>query len=101
MSLGISQFERDPSMRILLGALAVLGLVLPTFAGDPVKKEPVRELAVKIAAKGQPKGGGPKDPTVIKSAEDLAKAFADEDTRMAVAKEVDFAKEQVVFFSWG
>ncbi len=39
-------------------------------------------------------------PTKITSAEDLAKTFPEKATQEAIAKQVDFMKQELVFFQW-
>jgi hypothetical protein len=57
----------------------------------------VRALDVKVEA---PAKGRVVQPAAIRSADELAKAIADDAAVAAVKKAVDFAKEQVVYFAW-
>jgi hypothetical protein len=44
--------------------------------------------------------GKVSEPKIISSNDELAKAIADEETQAAVKKQVDFAKEKLLYFSW-
>jgi hypothetical protein len=86
-------------MRGVFCAAAVL-LAVPAFADD---KPAVRALDLKGVTVVQPKDfGGPPKPVEIKTAEELAKsaAFADDASRDAVKKQMDFSKEKLVVFAW-
>ncbi|MSR52634.1 MAG: hypothetical protein EXS09_05020 [Gemmataceae bacterium] len=85
-------------MRILL-CMLVFGLV-SNAAPDPkkdAKPATVRVLDVKLD--GEAKGKA-TEPTVITSAEELAKAIKDAAAIEAIQKAVDFKKEQVLLFQW-
>jgi hypothetical protein len=84
-------------MRILLLMAAVCLLVTPAWTADE-KKDAVRELTLK-GVKGSEKGTIDK-PTVIASADDLAKAMLGDDATATIKKEVNFDKEQVLLFAW-
>jgi hypothetical protein len=86
-------------MRNVLCAAALLAAV-PALAGD---KSAVRALDVKNVKLAPPKIGEIRDRvTVIGTADELAKspAFADDASREAVKKQVDFSKEKVVVVTW-
>jgi len=86
-------------MRILLCTLAFV-ISIGNAAPDPkkdAKPATVRVLDVKL--EGEAKGKA-TEPTVITSAEELAKAIQDAAAVEAIQKEVDFKKEQVLFFQW-
>jgi RNA polymerase sigma factor (sigma-70 family) len=59
----------------------------------------VREIDLKGLQADQPKGAVLK-PTKILNAKQLAKAFPDKSWREKIQKQVDFAKEQLLFFAW-
>ena len=79
---------------------AALALFLVASAAGAGDKPSVRALDLK-AVKLTHAGNAP-EAAVAGSAEELAKvkALADETSRGAVAKQVDFAKEKVVVFAW-
>jgi hypothetical protein len=81
--------------------LAVLFLVVPALADN--EKPAVRELPTKDVKVVAVERGKATEPAEIKSADELAKSplFADDASRDAVKKQVDFAKEKLVVFSWG
>jgi hypothetical protein len=86
-------------MRSVLCAAAVL-VAIPALADD---KPPVRGLDVKNVKLTVPGLDKPTERlTVIKTADELAKspAFADDASREAVQKQVDFSKEKVVVVAW-
>ncbi len=60
---------------------------------------PARDIAITAPEQGFPRTR-PQQPTVIRNKEELAKAFADQTTQEAILKEVDFTKEQLLFFAW-
>jgi RNA polymerase sigma factor (sigma-70 family) len=68
--------------------------------------EPVRELVVPVREidltgfKGEQPKGSVYKPTEIANAKDLEQAIPNEDWRAKIAKQVDFAKEKLVFFAW-
>jgi len=90
-------------VRIGILALAVAGLVaLSAAAEDAGKKDKstvVREIELNGHWGSLPKGH-PSKPINITSADELTKAISDEEVRDKIAKQVDFAKEQLVIFSW-
>src|SRR5262249_9569791 len=59
----------------------------------------VKEVTVKDPPKDFFKGNV-KNPTVFDSADELAKAFKNEDTLAAIKKEVDFKKQKLLVFGW-
>lgn len=77
--------------------IAVTLFAAPVLADDKpaVKEIPTKEL--KIPAM---RGGKATEPTVIKSADDLAKSPALKDSADAIKKEVDFDTQKLVFFAW-
>ncbi|HKB06384.1 MAG TPA: hypothetical protein VKD90_29585 [Gemmataceae bacterium] len=77
-------------------SVSVLALTAATLAGEP-KEGTVRALDVKVE---RPAKGRVTQPVAIRSADEMAKAIADEAAVAAVKKAVDFEKEQVVYFSW-
>lgn len=86
-------------MRSVLCAAAVL-LAIPAVADD---KPPVRELDAKNVKFAPADRGELADQlTEIKTADELAKsaAFANDASRDAIKKQVDFSKEKVVVFAW-
>src|SRR5262245_26122534 len=99
-------------VRIGILALAVAGLVALSAAACDVgaKGKPavigmikivVREIDLKGVRGDLTKGeGDPAKPTKVTSAEELTKAIPDEEVRDKIAKQVDFAKDQLVVFSW-
>jgi hypothetical protein len=86
-------------MRSVLCVLAVL-FVIPVFADDKPPVRGLNETNVKLTHPGfedQTEGL-----TEIRTAEELAKTkvFADDASREAIRKQVDFSKEKVVVFTW-
>ncbi len=77
--------------------LTVMLLSFALVHADKGGTEAAREIAVK--AGGFPKGQMDK-PTVIASAEELAKVTALEASVESIKKEVDFRKEKLVYFAW-
>lgn len=63
------------------------------------KDTPVAKLIDLGDLKPNGKGRAAK-PTGIANAEELAKAFPDAKVRDGIAKQVDFARQQLVYFSW-
>jgi hypothetical protein len=90
-------------MRTAIVTLAACGLIaLSAAANDSSKKDkdPVaREIDLKGFKAERPKAAFP-NPTKITTAEELAKAIADKEWQERILKQVDFAKEQLVFFAW-
>ncbi|MCI0459329.1 MAG: hypothetical protein L0Z62_20460 [Gemmataceae bacterium] len=89
-------------MRTLMIVLGLCGLAwssAPASEQDKQDKDAVvREIKVP-GFKGLPKGN-PKKPTVITNAEELAKTFLETDRQEAIQKQVDFAKDKLLFFAW-
>ena len=81
--------------------LALLALVSAVSAQD-TDKPAVRELDLKGVKLVLPERLTKPKPAEIRSAEELAKAkeFADDASRDAAKKQVDFAKEKLVVFAW-
>ena len=86
-------------MRSVLCAVAML-LVVPAFAADDVPA--VRPLDTKGVKFDFEKGGHQPKPVEIKTAEELAKSalLADDASRDAIKKQVNFEKEKVIVFVW-
>jgi hypothetical protein len=92
-------------MRTQLLALAIGGLTLSAaaFAEDKAKEEKKDAIVRELDAKGVPRvleRGTVDKPTIITSAEELAKAISVEEVQARIKKEVDFAKEKMLFFAW-
>jgi hypothetical protein len=91
-------------MRAVLVMVTAVGLAAASvFADEPAKKdkEPqVREIDAKGLGR-KDRGVDATKPTVITSAEELAKVFPDEEVQKRLKKEVDFSKEKMLFFDWG
>jgi hypothetical protein len=88
-------------MKTRLLALAVCGLMLPLTASAEEKKDAaVKEIDIKGLKLPGARDGNVNKPTAITSAEELAKAVPDEDSQAKIKKEVDFAKQQLLLFSW-
>jgi len=85
--------------------LAVAALALPVAsAEEPNKKDKdavVREIDLNGFTRARTKGVASK-PTKITNAEELAKAFPDSDEEWLdrIAKQVDFEKDELLFFAW-
>jgi hypothetical protein len=73
-----------------------VGAFVPADDKPAVKEIPTKDLKITF-----PKGGKATEPTEINSAEDLAKAPALGGAADEIKKQVDFAKEKLVFFAWG
>jgi hypothetical protein len=88
-------------MRVQLAVLTacVLALAALPASGGEKDKLPVREVDLKGIDLGDAKGD-PHKPAVITSAEDLAKAIPSEEAQAKIKKDVDFAKEKVLYFAW-
>jgi hypothetical protein len=91
-------------MRTEMLALAACGLVLlsAASAGETNKggKDGVaREIDLKGYSRDKTTGVASK-PTKIANAEELAKAIPDKEWRDRIAKQVDFDKEELLFFAW-
>lgn len=81
---------------------AVCALVLLAGAASAEDKPAVRELAIKgVTGKYDNVGGAPK-PVEVTSADELAqvKQLADDASRDALKKQLDFAKEKLVLCVW-
>jgi hypothetical protein len=87
-------------MRFL--AAASLFAFLANLSAAPKDKKPEKAEAVQIidVAVPGPAKGKATEPTVIASAEELAKIFADDDAVAAIKKAVDFKTEKVLYFAW-
>src|SRR5262245_28906746 len=91
-------------MRTEMLALAAFGLVLLSAAyADETNKGGkdgvVREIDLKGYSRDKTTGVASK-PTKIANAEELAKAIPDKEWRDRIAKQVDFDKEELLFFAW-
>jgi hypothetical protein len=92
-----------PARRIFIVAfLAAAVLSLPAVAVEDPKAAgdgSVREVSLEGYKAAFPKTRVDA-PTIIASAEELGKAFADKDVLDRLTKEVDFTKEKLLFFAW-
>jgi hypothetical protein len=77
-------------------AVLVVGALAAADDKPAVKEIPTKDLKITF-----PKGGKASEPSEIKSAEDLAKSAALKDAADEIKKQVDFAKQKLVFFAWG
>jgi hypothetical protein len=86
-------------MRFVMTTLLGFGVAIAVAAPDTKKPEkPVaREIAVAIPG---PAKGAATEPVEITTAEELAKAIADDDAVAAIKKAVDFKVERVLYFQW-
>jgi len=91
-------------MKTMLTSLALCGLLTPLTARAEDKKDEKPAIVKEIDLKGlklpPARGGNATKPTTITSAEELAKAIPDEEAQAKIKKDVDFAKQKVVFFAW-
>jgi len=89
-------------MRTVLVLVTAVGLAAASvLADEPAKKEArVREIYAKELGR-KDRGNDATKPTVINSAEELAKVFPEEEVQKALKTEVDFSKEKMLFFNWG
>jgi hypothetical protein len=85
--------------RCLALALTLLAIAGLTLRADDKKDSDVKEVDLKGLKRDIPALGFDK-PTVITSEDQLKKAFPEEDTQARLKKEIDFAKQQVLFFAW-
>jgi hypothetical protein len=97
--------KRTDAMKTSLLALAFCGLTLPAvaLADDKAKEEKKDTPVQELDATGVPRvldRGDVNKPTVITSAEELAKAIAGEQVQARLKKAVDFTKQQILFFAW-
>ena len=84
-------------MRSLLCVLAISACI-SNAAPDPKKDaKPATVRVLDVTIDGDAKGKA-TEPTVITSAEELAKAIKDAAAVEAIQKAVDFKKEQLLFF---
>src|ERR1051326_4451528 len=89
-------FSMIRTLALSLGLALVLG---PVLRADEKKDIDVKELDLKGLKRDFPKTTYDK-PTGITSEDDLKKAFPEEDMQTAIKKDVDFSKQQIVFFAW-
>jgi hypothetical protein len=92
-------------MNTQLLALAICGLTLSAagFAEDKAKQEKQDAIVKELDATGVPRvleRGEVNKPTPITSAEELTKAIPGQEVQTRLKKEVDFTKQQVLFFAW-
>ena len=80
-------------MRTFVVSALCLAFPLALMAGDAGKAREIDVKGMKITAKKGPI----KSPTIITNAEELDKAIPGSE---GVKKQVDFAKEKLVLFSW-
>jgi hypothetical protein len=87
-------------------SLTVAAMHVSATAGEP--QEQNREAAASIAAreidlkgyKAEWKSGSVLKPAEIANAEELATAIPDKEWRAKITRQVDFAKEKLLFFVW-
>lgn len=84
-------------MKRNLIALCLFGLSVALHAQEGAGG--VREIDVKGLKRGFPKGKA-EQPLAITTQAELAKAFPEEDWQTKIKKDVDFAKEKLLFFTW-
>jgi hypothetical protein len=85
--------------RIIASSLAVVFVLGFTLLADDKKEATVKEIELKGLKRDNPNTKY-DNPTVIKTEDDLKKAFPEEETQTAVKKEIDFGKNQILFFAW-
>src|SRR5262245_45061570 len=94
--------DRSTLMRFAMNLL-VAGFVLAPLAraDDPSKKPDavVREIDLKGYPAAPPRGDVHK-PVIITTAEELARAFVKPEWQDRVKKQVDFARDKLLFFAW-
>jgi hypothetical protein len=88
-------------MRFTNTLLTVVVLSVFALAEDAKKdsKIDVKEIDLSGIKFDRPKGRADK-PTAITSADELAKTVTIEEARKRIAKDVDFATQQVIWFAW-
>lgn len=79
---------------------AILTLSLFAATALAAEKPAVREIPTKELKVTFPEMGKAGEPTVIETAEDLAKSPVLKDSAEALAKLVDFKTEKLVLFAW-
>jgi hypothetical protein len=87
------------TMMIVLGSCVLAWSSAPASEQDKQDKDAVARVIKVPGVKGFPKGNA-KKPTVITSADELAKSFPEQDRREAIQKQVDFTKEKLLYFAW-
>lgn len=90
-------------MRISLPTLFLLACCLPTIAAkdeDPSKAKPQLVQELKVKARLPFAGGRVNNPKTITSEKELAKALPKE-VAATLAKQVDFSKQEIIYFAWG
>jgi hypothetical protein len=92
-------------MRTRLIALLICGLTISAgvFADEKATDEKKEDVVKVLDAKGVPRvleRGDVNKPVAITNAEELTKAIAGEEVQVRLKKEVDFTKQQVLFFAW-
>ncbi len=83
----------------LSSIMLILCFSLAASAEDKVADAPARVIIVTVKGSFLTKGR-PQQPIVIKTKEELTTALGDKNAIETVLKEVDFAKEQLILFSW-
>jgi hypothetical protein len=92
-------------MRTRLIALVICGLTISAgvFADEKATDEKKDAVVKVLDAKGVPRvleRGDVNKPAAITTAEELTKAIPGEEVQARLKKEVDFTKQQVLFFAW-
>ena len=90
--------------RLIAITLCGLTSAPAAIADDKPAEEKKAALVTEINLKGLKVGragrGDPTKPTMITTAEALAKAFPDADAQAAIKKDVDFSKQELALFAW-
>ncbi len=86
-------------MKQCLIVAAALSFVQPAsvFAADEIKEIDLKAAGFRPTGRPMTR---PNMPTEIKTAEDLAKTFAQEEVVAAIKKEVNFDKQKLLYFTW-
>jgi hypothetical protein len=109
-ALGISNLPRGILMRVSILSLAILTFMLPSCADEPKKVEVKQEKNTPVAVRSindvedveivYDAAKGDALPTLITSAEELAKGIPDQASRERIAGRIDFSKEDLLLFAW-
>lgn len=86
-------------MRPLFCTLAICVGICNSAPAPQKDTKPAKVRVLDVKIEGEAKGKA-TEPTVITSAEELAKTIKDEAAVAAVQNVVDFKKEQVLLFQW-
>ncbi len=86
-------------LRSLALSSATLFVLVFGIRADDKKEVDVKELDLTALKREPPKGSVDK-PTEITSEDQLKKAFPEEELQAKLKKEVDFSKQQLLFFAW-